>query len=686
MSKKLKAQFRTINNELYGNSVQSGTCLDTLNTVVDGNSTLSGRIGFDAFDLNTDTLGEILNMFVATFLDGVTYVVTKRVDGKLYHWQAYPTPAAAWTLIKNKRASNVHSISDAGWFYMWADRMYYFDSLGGTKWDGTAASTTGTGVYKAGIEGTVGPILATLAAGAKEGWYHVTTTHYNSVTGEESILGGLQTYGSMDFRLSADSSSGGIRIDNWCNGDGTGICDKTADLDYEFDSHKIYVTMGNTERAGLGDGLEQYSYMFHEEMFTYTPSNLAASTNFDGIHRTDAIVATKPRLKNQGSQPPGAEYGCWNGSHAIYLQCYPKSKTSIHSATTGLTAIAPGVMMSSIRGFPCMVPQTIVFTLAGDSKGDNVFEPFGGSNEIASDIAGLITGCASVGNSFFIFTNSSTYQATPNAWGKMKPRMIDPAHGAVGFAPVVQAGGSVHAVGHDSWLRISREGVHNAAYEAFTPTMAAIPATGITATVGGYYSHRAEVWMAVAKTGGTANKAQRILIFDERQGGLTSIFDPTNLGAKGISAMCELSTPTQSPVMLIAMDDGNILKWPGTNYTDAATDGGSAAAYACSWQGLFGQENRAYDQKLRRLDAHMKENVTDGLTLGVSGHRSAARVDTDALVTKLIPKSKENFVDRITVDFGKGLDGNLYEVKFSSTTAQGAHWRVGDMILDIDRI
>jgi len=82
----------------------------------------------------------------------------------------------------------------------------------------------------------------------------------------------------------------------------------------------------------------------------------------------------------------------------------------------------------------------------------------------------------------------------------------------------------------------------------------------------------------------------------------------------------------------------------------------------------------------------MKENVTDGLTLGVSGHRSAARVDTDALVTKLIPKSKENFVDRITVDFGKGLDGNLYEVKFSSTTAQGAHWRVGDMILDIDRI
>ena len=684
---KLKAQFRPIQEELPASNSPDGICLDTLNTVTDGNSVLGGRKGFDAFDLNTGTKGEILNMFVATFANGTVYVVTKRVDGKLYHWEVYPDPApavSAWTLIKNQWTNNLHSTADRGWFFMWADRMYYFDRIGGTKWDGTSASSTGTGVYKAGLSHNTSPLIAPAVGGGKEGHYHLTHTQYNQKTGEESAMSGFQSGGDAFTRLSG--AYGGLNILNWKGYAGDySIADNAADQLFEANAIRLYCTLGNTERIGLGAGNEQFSYITYLEMEVL--KSIAGAT-YAPIYKSDAIMQTRPRLTNEGGQPPGARYGCWNGSRAVYLDVYPKDHTKLRNVF-GAGSIATGVLMYSKARFPCMVPQTILYdiTAGGDPDDRNYMVPLGGSNEIATDIAGSITGCCSIGSSFVIFTNSSTYSMSPNA---MHPRVVDPIHGAIGFGPVVSTGSAVHAIGKDSWLRISREGVQNVAYEAFTPTMAAIPSTGITATVGGHYSHRGEVWFAVAKTGGTAAKAQRILIWDEGLGGLVSKFDPGNLGTAGVSAMIELSHPKQTPVMLVALDTGVILKWPGTNYTDAATDGGSAVAYACNWRGLFGQSKRGDRLKMSKIRTSMELTPAAGVTLRVAGIQNAAQAAAATGTTKLIPIATnapaETRLDTgAAVDFDPNANGRMFAVEYLSTAQQGADWKVGDVIMEITR-
>jgi|GEM_PF-3344136 len=678
---KIKCQFRGLNTDLYGNSTPSGTCLSSLNTVIDGNSTLSGRKGFDVWDNNTGSLGEILNMCKVEFASGVTYIVTKRADGKLYHWQVYPTAAQAWTLIKNKHASNLHSTSNRGFFYFWADRLYYFDSVGGTKWDGTSASSTGTGVYKAGIESSVACTMSAASGGAMEGYYHITSSKVNTRTGEESTFTELQS-GGTETRASA--GDGGLLLTNWSGGGTTKIKDNTNDVKFEFDAVRFWRTMGNTELMGFadsGDGVETFSYLLYEEMLVFA-SQVAAPT----FYRSDDTVSRNRMPTNRGGVPPGALHGCFNGSQAIYLHVYPKSRDNILLKDS--RTVFPELMMWSIPGFPASVPQVQEYDLGGSAADAKFFYPRPWTGVTETGISGEITGCASLGGAFFIFTATQTYIARPNGDGQMSPQLLDPAHGALGVSAVVQTPRSIHALGKKSWLRIGGGSYADIARFQFSSTIDDItdPAGGADMpTVGGYYAHRDEVWFAVAKSGGTAAKAQRILIYDDTKRELVATFDPGNLSGAGIVAMCELTTPTQNPIMLLALDDGRILSWPGSTYTDLVT-GGDAQSYACSWQGIFGQEQRAYDQKLGRIDVHMKDNVPDGITLGAAGHRSASRIGLDSLSEKVIPKSKENKTDRAGVCFDPYLNGNIFEVKFSSTTAQGAQWGVGDVVMDIDRV
>ena len=680
---KIKAEFRGLNTDLYGNATPSGTCLSTLNTVIDGNSTLSGRKGFNVWDNNTGTKGEILNMTVCEFASGVTYVVTKRTDGKLYHWQAYPTAASSWTEIQNKFTSNLHSTTNRGFFYFWADRLYYFDSIGGTKWDGTSASSSGGGVYKAGIESSVSCVFTQASGGAMEGHYHVTSSKYNTRTGEESTFSELQ-YNTAEHLLEtrASEGDGGLILTNWAS-----VRTNTEDAKFEYDAIRLWRTLGNTEWMGFADagaGVEMFSYVLYEESIIFASQAALSPPSF---FLADEMIVRNRQPTNRGGVPPGALHGCFNGSQAIYLHVYPKSKDNILYADS--KSVFPEMMMYSIAGFPASVPQIREYHIGGAAVLDlKYFDPHPWTGVVPNGVSGKVTGCGYLGSTFFIFTATQTYVARPSGDGQMRPILMDQAHGALGVQAIVQTPRSVHALGKESWLRISAQGYTDIARFQFTTTLDEItdPTGGAAMpTVGGYYSHRDEVWFAVAKTGGTAAQAQRILIYDDAKRQLVSVFDPANLSTAGIVAMVELCTPAQTPIMLVALDTGVILSYPGSQYTDAVT-GGDNLPYACHWQGLYGQENRAYDQKLARLDVHMQENVTDGITLGVSGHRSAARVDTDAEVAKLIPKSKENFVDRTVVDFGNAIDGNVYEVKFSTTTAQGAQWKVGDMIIDIDRI
>lgn len=660
-----------------------GICLDTLNVTIDGNSVLGGRLGFDVFNNNITSLGKILNMFVAAFSNGEVFVVTKRSDGKLYHWEVYPTAATGWTEIQNKWAGNLHSTADRGWFYMWADRMYYFDRIGGTKWDGTDASQAGAGVWKAGIENSTGPLLAAIGGGGKDGHYHVTTTNFNTKTGEESVCSGPQSP-ARESRLS--DAKGGIQITNWTAAS-AGITDTTADLNFEFNAHKVYCSLGNTERMGSGAGVEQFSYLFYLEDWVLTSND----ATYSGIFRMDANIVRKPIHNYQGGQPPGARFGCWNGSQAVYLEVYPKAKGSVLVSSFGAATLAPGIMMYSIPGFPAMVPQIVVYDIGGvDTDRDNIV-PTGGTHEIPTSINGLITGCGALGGSFLVFTNSSTYVLTPDSSGNMSPALADPVHGAIGWNPVVSTGSSVHAFGKDTWLRISSGGIQNAAHEAFTPTMQAIPntAAGVAATVGGYYSHRNQVWFAVAKTGGTAGKAQRILIFDEGQRGLVGKYDPANLSTAGIMAMVELSHPLQAPIMLVALDTGVILSWPGSGHTDLVT-GGDAQSYACNHRVLVGQSKRGDRLKMDRIRTSMELVPAAGVTLGVAGVQNAAQAKAVTTVTKLIPIATnaplETRLDSgAAVDFDPKANGRMFAVEYSSTAQQGADWKVGDVIMEITR-
>ena len=687
----VKAQFGPYNDELPPSGLKSGVAIDMLNTVIDSNTVIGGRLGFDVWDNNTGPKGNILSMFVATFSNGDVFVVTKRSDKKLYHWKAYDggggAAATAWTEIKNKWPSNLHATAERGWFFMWADRMYFVDSVGGTKWDGTEASSAGVGVYKSGIESKKGPVLLPIAGGGKEGWYHVTATNLNVLTGEEGCAGAFQSGGAAETRLSAASAEGGLRISNWVVGDGTGVTDETAAQDFEFNAHSVYCSLGNSERIGLGAGVEQFSYQMYLEDSVFAPADLESAANFDGIFRMDGIMARKPMLTNLGGQPPGASYGCFNGSQAIYLEVYPKADGSPLLDLLGAGTLAPGVMMYSVPGFPAMVPQVRVYDIAGVATDGHNFVPQGGANEIPTSIAGLITGCGTLGNSFLVFTNSSTYSLTPNSQGNMRPLLADSVHGAIGYNPVVSTGASVHTFGKDVWLRIGN-GIQNIAHEQFTPTMEAIPDGGIAATTGGHYSHRDEVWFAVAKVGGT--KAQRILIWSERKQELVAKFDPANLSTAGIKAMVELSHPKQTPIMLVALDTGVILQWPGTLYVDEVT-GGDNLAYACNWKGVYGQEQRANDGYIKMAHVSMEMIPATGVDISVAGIESGGEASTASLVDHTIlpwtNSPNEIHMERVgEVYWDPTINGNMFVVELSSTAAQGADWKVVDLVFEIDRI
>ena len=570
----LKVEFRGLNSDLYGNATPSGTCISTLNTIVKGNTTLEGRQSFNVYDADSSTLGNILNMFVASFASGVTYLVTKRSDGKLYHQQVYPTKASVWLLIKNRHASNLHSTTDRGFFYMWADRMYYFDRIGGTKWDGTSASTTGTGVYKAGMECPKAPTIEAASGGGKDGWYHVACTLVNTKTGAESVMQGMQTGGAVNTRIS--SATGGINITNWRGAANTYVID-TGNLNFEFDQVGVYCSLGNTERAGTGNGVEQFSYQMYREVVV---PKTYGTTSWSGLYRMDAIIQNRLMATNHGGAPPGALFGSFNGSRAVYFEVYPKSSYSPTLAVFGANTLASGVAMYSKAGFPTMVPQDQRYDIAGAGNDYQIIEPQGGANEISTGINGKVTGCGHVGSRFVVFTSSATYSMAMSDTGKMRVLPADLSHGAVGYGPVVQTPRSLHALGSESWLRVSSDGMRDVANDQFSSTLALIPSASRTVSVGGYYGHRNEVWFAVAKAGGTASKAQRILVYDDTRQALVSIFEPANLGTTGIKAMCELSTPTTAPVMLVAMDDGVILTYPGDDVLD-----GASSTYACHWQG-----------------------------------------------------------------------------------------------------
>jgi len=670
---RLRAAFRGMNTELPADGLPSGVCTSTLNTVVEGNHNVKGRAGLEVFSsavINTNKT--ILNMTVATLLDtsgdAVTFVVVKASDGRLYFKDATAAAATAWTEIVTRTYSWTHSTTERGWFFVYANQVYYSDSSGTSKWHPGDTPDGTTYVWRAGIRSTVGPLLEAAASddgAAKEGLYRAAISKKNTKTGEISSF----AYGpaaAVETRVSADTPKGALGITNWDSG--SEIQDNATDLLYEWDAVTVWCTLGDTEYSGLGAGSEIVSYEFYKEV------DVAYShTGNIGMYRADAVIAKFERPTEAGGEPPGSEFGFYNGSQALYLEVTPRALNGRYTAGT----LCPGMFMFSLPGFPTMVPQERYHDLAtvNDYK---MVKPKPWIGVDYTGIAGAVTGCGGVGSRFIVFTENATYSLAPMNDGRLFPTIIDPINGCLSKSGVVSTGRAVHALGSESWLKITTEGITNVARLRFTDTLTAIPSAGRNDTVGAPYGFRSEVWMATAKTGGTANKAQRILIYDEAKDELVGMFDPANLGTSGITAMCELAAVAQSPVMLLATDnvDAVIYKYPGSAYTDDGT------AYACHWEGYFGQESRMHKQRLTNVAVAMEDNVDDGISLRITGVQTAASSDEADAVTI----GKEDAVQRSGAEFDPYLNGRMFKLKISSSTSQGAEWSVADLSLDLKRI
>ena len=630
----LRATFRDLNTERNANVLPSGTAEESLNVVIDG-TTLRGREGFATFDSGPGHA--ILNMFVAKFANGETWVVCKCTDGKLYAKEFDPTPGS-WSAIVDKWSG--HHASDRGWFQMWADRMYFSDRNGVTKWH------PDDGTWKAGILPPPTPAVEVATPGGKEGYYHVYCTRVNSKTKEESVLSLM----SNGVTTMLSEGYGGIDI---TAGSWTSVT--TGSANDEFDRIHVYCSLGNTEYIGLGDGLEQFSYRAYLE-FVITKSGTWPGA--PGLAKADFAQDRSSRCTNSGVPAPGSRTGFYNGQRAVYLDVYPGGVSW------------PGAAMFSLSGMPSMVPTLNIYSHSGTIDDMTLIRPRPWEGVVWCGFSGPITGCGAVGDKFLVFTRTETWWLLPSSDGRLHPVLADQAHGAMSDRAVVTTGAAVHALANNAWLRASRAGIENIARHRFTPTIEAIPAAYRTASVAGKYTHRDEVWMAIVPNE-DETKANRILIWDEARNGMMGIFEPANIGSAGITAMCELSSASHAPQMLIALDSGAILNYPeADSYLDGTT------AYPCRWRGHFGQERRHEDQHLQSIDVHMGTNV-GAVTLKAVGLRTAGQ-GTEAKA-KLI--EAENAVDRSGMEFDPYCDGNLFQIEISSDIDASANWSVEDMIL-----
>ena len=629
MARRIKGQFGPINSDLDVHDLPSGTCRTCLNTDLDGN-TLKGRIGFDYYNIvpNSRT---ILNSFTCTFANGNTYFVVKATTGSLYYLQI----GGSWGTINDKWSG--HNTGDRGWFFFHGDRLYYFDSDGGTKWhpvDGTWKAGIGMPTVKAFLS-----IPGAPSGGSKDGFYFATSAGRNSVTGEIGM--------AADLYNSKGAINGGINIGSGAATGSTPPMPST--VNYEWDELWMFCSSGQAN---------DYNYNWRdlalEKVGTTAPGNDVPLLGDNGHRQLDEPC------HNAGGEPPGATIGAYNGNRAVYGGVSDSE-----------------IIWYSLPGQPTMVPKEYIYDTV-NSKIKVRPRPWEG--KLAFGINGKPTAISAVGERFVVYTETQTFWLVPMGDGRLRAVLADSAHGASALGAVVQTPNGTYALGVNSLTLASQRGVTNLARYRFRTILEDIPSAYIHLAVGGYSAHRGEVWFAVPKSGATV--ANRVLIFDEERGTLTGIWEPANLESLGIVAINELTTTKAEPIMLLTRSDGVILSWPNSTYTD---DTGDAVTvdYATNWTGYFAVENRANDLFLNRITAHMRANA-GGLTATIAGYRTATEADVTE-GTFEIPTTSANTAEHLQTEFDPNLDGNLFYVKFDSTTDQDPNWGIAELILDLER-
>ncbi len=330
----------------------------------------------------------------------------------------------------------------------------------------------------------------------------------------------------------------------------------------------------------------------------------------------------------------------------------------------GGTASA-AVIRYSIPNKPTMVPQRVMYRVSGDAT---EIDPDPWTGEIVSGIDGKVHSFAAGAGVIAAFAPTACYLLDKGNDGRLWPRLLNDAVGAVAQAATVGTPRGIHALGYSSWLRIGGNGWEDLAASRIQATLEAIPVAQQADAVAGYYAYEDEVWMAVTKTGGTV--AQQIIIYNQTENEFW-IFQPANLSTAGITAMYELAMPNATPTMLVATDDGQILQYP-SGTADGSTD------FAAQWRGYFNQERAQHDWQLQRLAVHCGSNCATNLTVGLRSMKTGSQtVDQGEHVL-----NENNDVEYFSFDHGIA---NFFQIEFKSDNTVAAQWTVHDLHLSLDK-
>lgn len=626
MTTATRQPFKGINTDVHPSRLVSGQADIALNVVIE-DGTLSKRAGFASFVTAVNSTVGILNMHVARFADGDTYVVVKGNDGILYHKKS---TASTFTAITT---GWTHNSSDRGWFFEWADRLHYFDRAGGSRWNPDVNSGT---AYKAGMPApATGGTATTTNGGLKRGAYHFFYTWINTTTTEEGEL---------------SPASGWYLLQPGANGGMYTTC-ATLPTDYEVNSVAWYCSPGNTE-AWQGPAIpwEVLSYKAFKE--------LTGSTNHTTLIRADQGLSERDRWTNAGGEPPGCQIGLFTGTRAVYGRIYVSA------------AIVPDKVVYSIPRFPTSVPKK-VYRVTALSMGTLTnydyrdLYPYPWVGEMYGGISGGAVAMAYGAGVMAAFGQTETYVLSTYDDGRIGAVPLSATKGCVSSSACIGTPDGVHAIGLNCWQRVTGKSIQDIADGRFSTTLAEIPVAYQSLTVMGFYAARNQVWAAVVKTGGTV--AQRILIYDVETKDLVA-FDPACLAAgEGITAMVEYAYTGAAPTMLIGTSAGRILQYP-VGSVDVAT------GYACQWRGYFGTEQAGADQTLATFVIHTGGNCASNVTLGLR-----AMNNTGATITQeTLALAVDNGVDRIAADDFARFRGQVFQVEFASTAAVTTQWSIKD--------
>ena len=501
----IRTQFGGLSVDEPINRLKSGMAREARNVILEG-SQLQGRYGFDEYcKKSVGSSKGILNMEVWQCAQGASnagemYILLKATDGKVYYSQIWTGSAAAaitaWTAITTQWT---HSSTQRGSFFVAEDRVYYFDSAGGSKWHPTgynkpssvfgdtpvfsgslAAVACAKEAWKAGIICTGGMVFGNAGTGGKEGFYRTANVLKNSKTKAMSTYSTPGPTNAEETRISAaEGALATAAASVW-----TTFRDTAADKKYEWDTYVGLCTMGSTEKKLTAQSPSHQLFVDVEVARNSTTANGGGVS----MSKADAVLQylSKGRpFPNSGGIPPACLHAVWNGTRALYANTYDTSAVFV-----------PGEIAFSLPGQPAMVPGEQTYTVGVDVT---TISPSPWTGFINVAVGGRVRGLGYIGQRFLIFTELDTYWVAPVADGRLTPVRSDARMGCASDAGSCVTAHGCHALGFDTWLQVTPQGARDAARFQFKNLLLEIPTAYVDDSVVAPFPYRSEVWAAVAR-------------------------------------------------------------------------------------------------------------------------------------------------------------------------------------------